>query len=436
MKTNVDFSIPPILANPTPCRADSTSLAAWEALADSYLARGSYTAARKAFQRVLELSPGAAYPRLMVAGIKLKQGELREAVEDYRAIQEDVPSSLAALRGEAEAQVALGRSCLEQNLDQAAVECVEGALRAGTRAALVRPGLAGTWRLLGEAGGLVAGLGSEVVGEVRVQGELLHQDGPREEVVDRGGLLQLATRCYSRALALAPGSPGLWHELGLLYSSLGDSARALGALRQAVALGPSQAGLWGALGAELARQEQWAGAQHSLVRSLQLEASATAWSNLGAVYLSLGHHTLANRAFREAQAGEPDWVRGWAGQALVAEAAGYRGESLDLLRHCTFLGQEEESARGYGEAVTRVLAELARGEEGEAHSKYIVERMWGARVGVDSLTRHTARRPEDATALCQLALLQERLGLVRGALRCLQRAGKILQGGPAGHRSV
>ena len=39
-------------------------------------------------------------------------------------------------------------------------------------------------------------------------------------------------------------------------------------------------------------------------------------------------------------------------QALVAEVAGYKSESLDLLRHCTFLGQEQESARGYGDAVT------------------------------------------------------------------------------------
>ena len=39
-------------------------------------------------------------------------------------------------------------------------------------------------------------------------------------------------------------------------------------------------------------------------------------------------------------------------QALVAEVAGYKSESLDLLRHCTSLGLEQESARGYRDAVT------------------------------------------------------------------------------------
>ena len=33
-------------------------------------------------------------------------------------------------------------------------------------------------------------------------------------------------------------------------------------------------------------------------------------------------------------------------QALLAEGEGYKVEAVDLLRHCTFLGQEGESARG------------------------------------------------------------------------------------------
>ena len=36
----------------------------------------------------------------------------------------------------------------------------------------------------------------------------------------------------------------------------------------------------------------------------------------------------------------------------MAEVAGYKSESLDLLRHCTSLGLEQESARGYRDAVT------------------------------------------------------------------------------------
>ena len=57
--------------------------------------------------------------------------------------------------------------------------------------------------------------------------------------------------------------------------------------------------------------------------------------------------------------------------------------------------------------------------------------MWGVRVGVDSLTKYTKRRPRDSNALCQLALLQERVGLLRNALDNLQLASEILENAKA-----
>ena len=59
--------------------------------------------------------------------------------------------------------------------------------------------------------------------------------------------------------------------------------------------------------------------------------------------------------------------------------------------------------------------------------RYILEHMWGVRVGVDSLTKYTKRRPRDSNALCQLALLQERVGLLRNALDNLQLASEIVE---------
>ena len=103
-------------------------------------------------------------------------------------------------------------------------------------------------------------------------------------------------------------------QVGRLHAAQGNSEVAVAALRQAVTLQPGKAAFWSILGVELAKAGTWAQAQHCLVRSLQLETSATAWTNLGAVYMSLGEHTLANKAFKEAQAAQPDYVRGWAGQ--------------------------------------------------------------------------------------------------------------------------
>jgi hypothetical protein len=65
------------------------------------------------------------------------------------------------------------------------------------------------------------------------------------------------------------------------------------------------------------------------------------------------HLELANRAFKEAQNQEPSYLRGWVGQALLAETAGYDEEAMDLFRHTTFLGNELESSVGYSNWVCK-----------------------------------------------------------------------------------
>ena len=76
----------------------------------------------------------------------------------------------------------------------------------------------------------------------------------------------------------------------------------------------------------------------------------------------------------------------------------------------------------YGAAVTALLSAMSKGEEVEQHSRYILERMWGVQAGADCLTKHTARTPTDAAALCHLSVLQERLGLTRSALAAIELA--------------
>ena len=48
--------------------------------------RGSYTAAQKAFEKVLQLSSDSVYAKLMIAGIRHRVGRWREAVQDYTQI--------------------------------------------------------------------------------------------------------------------------------------------------------------------------------------------------------------------------------------------------------------------------------------------------------------------------------------------------------------
>ena len=62
---------------------------------------------------------------------------------------------------------------------------------------------------------------------------------------------------------------------------------------------------------------------------------------------------LANKAFKESQNSDPAYMRGWVGQALLAELMGYDAESMDLFRHATFLGNELESSVGYANWVCK-----------------------------------------------------------------------------------
>jgi hypothetical protein len=47
----------------------------------------------------------------------------------------------------------------------------------------------------------------------------------------------------------------------------------------------------------------------------------------------------------------------------VAEAAGFPSESMDLFRHCTFLGGELESARGYANWALSTIRDMDKNEK-------------------------------------------------------------------------
>ena len=404
-------------------RSDSDNAVCWEALGDAYMARGSYVAARKAFEKVVSVSSESSYSRLMIADIKQKLGHHRDAILDYTHLLDSAPDYLPALRGLGETHLALAGLHLQQFVDLNVLDSCRHALAALTRAAVLRPGMAGTWRLLGEAAGLVSGLSAEVV-RVEVPSMLMSAEaGPEDtEEAGRGALLELSVRCYTRALVLEQDSAATWHDLALSQAALGNLAAAVTSLKRAIGLSPRQAQLWSSLGAVLVRQQLPAAAQHCLVRALELDTTAASWTNLGVIYLQLGDQGLANKAFKEAQNCSPDYVRGWTGQAVLAEVAGVRSECMDLFRHCTFLGPEPESARGYSDWVCATLASLERGERVEAHNKYILDKMHGVSVGVDSLAAYTRRHPRDVAALCQLGVLAERQGLVRTAAEATEAA--------------
>ena len=62
---------------------------------------------------------------------------------------------------------------------------------------------------------------------------------------------------------------------------------------------------------------------------------------------------LANRSFKEAQNLDPSNLRGWVGQAMLAEDAEVAEEAMDIYRHATFLGCDEQAEVGYANWVCR-----------------------------------------------------------------------------------
>ena len=102
------------------------------------------------------------------------------------------------------------------------------------------------------------------------------ESSSRLEPVTKLQILQLAVRCYSRAIhgSSADSCSSLWQQLGLAFGSLarlecgqGHEVRAMRALKQTVQLTAGQEHtVWTALGVVAAQQEDWALAQHALIK--------------------------------------------------------------------------------------------------------------------------------------------------------------------------
>jgi len=99
---------------------------------------------------------------------------------------------------------------------------------------------------------------------------------------------------------------------------------------------------------------------------------------------------------------------------------------MDLFRHCTFLGGELESARGYANWALSTIRDMDKNEKVESHNRYIIEKMFGLAVAADSLTLYCRRIDDDSLGFCQLSVALERQGLLRRALEAAERSRDIL----------
>jgi superkiller protein 3 len=128
-----------ILCLQSAIRSDPTDVHAWGGLADAYRARGSYTAAMKAYDKVLRLNPDSVYAELQIGNLKLKLGHNTDAIAHFRKLLEMEPDYVPALKGLAEALLSEARDFLDDHIDANVIDNCQVALEALTKAAEARP---------------------------------------------------------------------------------------------------------------------------------------------------------------------------------------------------------------------------------------------------------------------------------------------------------
>lgn len=79
---------------------DKENTECWEALADAYLARGSFNSALKVFEKSVELNPKNYYAKLQIAKVKYILQQYQESISDYEELLSIIPDYLPALKGE------------------------------------------------------------------------------------------------------------------------------------------------------------------------------------------------------------------------------------------------------------------------------------------------------------------------------------------------
>jgi len=154
-----------------------------------------------------------------------------------------------------------------------------------------------------------------------------------------------AEASYRRAVAAEPAYWGAYAALATYLFPRGKIDEATVAMRKVTELVPSSANAWSNLGAALQMKGDFSQALTAYGRSLQLEPSKDAYSNLATSYYYLGRFPEAVQSYeRAATLGEHDYViQGNLADALW-QAEGRRDEAAAMYRLAIQLAETELAA--------------------------------------------------------------------------------------------
>ncbi|CAF2532518.1 unnamed protein product [Rotaria sp. Silwood2] len=393
--------------------------ATWSALGDAHLHTNNLKTALSCYSKAASLERETLYSLTRQAFTMTLLGRYNEAISLFDKAIDQSPKYILARKGKGEAHFYLAIQQTGLYKDELAVFHVQQSLTAFHDALCLQSNYACLWKKYGDACMLLHPINDDLI-HIRLPSLTKKFDENKIKDVDgcivlkKTDLLQRAQKCFMQAIHLKSRSAVYWSCLAQCvyiqarYNS--DDQRllmlALEYIKVAISLKPNDHLLWNTLGVVAAHPafNESGFAQHCFFKSLQLQRTATVYTNLGFLYYRHDNIQLANNAFSKAQQTDPMYSLAWIGQALIAEKIDYN-ESIDLYRHCVDLSNHSQGLYGYGKAIAHLLIKPTN--KSSDTYRYSINYLNGNQRAADALTKYIQRNPRDVNALQCLGIIHE-----------------------------
>lgn len=224
----------------------------YEKWGDYYMEQGNYGKAYMQYYKALKLKPEHTGIRDKIARIYLKKGMAEQASTEFRNILSYDPDNARAFEG-------LGRAYLKMDM-------LEEAEKNFRQAVKFDPELWQAYNFLG----------------------IIHE---------RRGMYDRAIEDYKIAVSLQPKKASLFNNLGMAFYSIGEYEKAVNSFNLALKTEPSNARILNNLAMALCRLERYDEAVEVFERA---GGRASAYNNIGYIYMVEGKSSEAVRAFEKA----------------------------------------------------------------------------------------------------------------------------------------
>lgn len=401
---------------------------AFECLADAYYSRGSYTSALRAFHKVMSLDPRkTTYCQTKIGYIHTLLTNYQEAIATFEKVIKICPLSHLALKGIAETWIRVAKKKLESKLFGSARNCAQNAVDYLLVAIKNQNTFLCFWKLLADTLVFITKLPDQYA-HVLLQ-QLSNASDSQPVRKGKGEIIIQAIVCYSyiaKQKQLA-ASYKLAYTYFLYYQETQEIINGQISFNLAtvcVKEKPNSWRNWNLLGKICLVLNKYEQAQHCFIKALMVTkklSAAKIWCNLGSLYIKLMLYKLANYCFWRGQSTLPLYPQSWIGQALIAEAI-REEEAMDLFRHASRLGYHPESALGYADWVCRTLNKCSN--INDSVSKYAIEGLHAIPYAINMMEWFGNFEPNNACGNNIHGVLQERMGLLKSAIKSYEKAFK------------